>query len=314
MILHEFPDLKWLKSQIAQGFRNQQGWQNRALKNPGWPNVIIHSKVQQIYRPEIKGPLSIFVNLSGQSFCKVNNHRARIDDQFYFISNQQEHYDLIVDHSKPTETFNIHFGEYFSEEVFFSLVNPADQLLNAPFEKSQSTINFYNKLYPRDAYFNQILQNIALSSQLGSDAELYQEEQLQNLLVYLLQTHRQVLKQVARLPSVKAGTKIEIYRRLSYVLDYIHSHFERNIQLEELAQVACLSKYHFLRLFKMAFRGTPYQYLSQVRLEKAKELLKTTRLPIHQIALLTGFENSSSFSRLFRQKLKVYPSQYRQQV
>jgi len=116
---------------------------------------------------------------------------------------------------------------------------------------------------------------------------------------------------VQQLPPVKQSTKIELYKRLSYSMDYIHSGFCRAIELNTLAATACLSKYHFLRLFKLAYGLSPHQYIQQLRLEKAKQLLQDGSLAINDIADTLGFENSQSFSRLFFQRAGVYPSQYR---
>lgn len=61
MILHEFPDLTWLKSQIAHGFSNRLGWGNLQLNTEGFPSVVIHTKVRECFRPDIKGPFSFFL-------------------------------------------------------------------------------------------------------------------------------------------------------------------------------------------------------------------------------------------------------------
>jgi AraC family transcriptional regulator len=78
-----------------------------------------------------------------------------------------------------------------------------------------------------------------------------------------------------------------------------------------LAAEACLSKYHFLRLFRQAFGLSPYQYIQHLRIEKARGLLADPNLPITDLAGLLGFDNSQSFSRLFFQKTGLYPTQYR---
>ncbi len=131
------------------------------------------------------------------------------------------------------------------------------------------------------------------------------------LLLYLLNQHRDILKQLQKLTPVKKATKLEVYKRLSFAVDAIHAHATATIDLEALASTACLSKFHFLRLFKQAFGISPYQYIQQLRLEKATHLLKETSIPVSEIALILGYENSSSLSRLFHQRYHLYPTQYR---
>jgi AraC family transcriptional regulator len=137
------------------------------------------------------------------------------------------------------------------------------------------------------------------------------EEQLTDVVVYLLRMHANVQKEIKKLPVVKKSTQIEVYRRLCHSLDYMHSYYTREITLEELSKIACLSKYHYLRLFKSVFHHSPYQHLLHLRLEKAKQLLKTTRIPVTEISVLLGFQNITSFSRLFHQRYQHSPLRYR---
>jgi AraC family transcriptional regulator len=78
-----------------------------------------------------------------------------------------------------------------------------------------------------------------------------------------------------------------------------------------LATMACLSKYHFLRLFRMAYGNSPHQYIQQLRIEKARSILSRTDTPISDVADALGFVNSQSFSRLFAQRMGVSPTAYR---
>jgi AraC family transcriptional regulator len=93
-------------------------------------------------------------------------------------------------------------------------------------------------------------------------------------------------------------------------VDYVYSQSNQKLTLDELAQVACLSKFHFLRLFKSAFSKTPYEFINGVRIEKAKELLRNPELSVREIANQTGFDSSGSFSRAFFQTQGKYPTQF----
>jgi len=314
MIFHEFPDLSWLKHQIAQGFSNRLGWGNLPLDTEGFPSVIIHTKVRECFRPDIKGPFSFFLNIRGNSLCSVDRQTTRIDEDNYFVSNRSQLYTLQVEeNSTSTETFNIHFGEFFSESVLNALITPADRILDAGTEKQLSPVLFFNQLHRRDATFNALIQSI-LSSQkaLGPD-RLRFEEQLTALLSYYLQQHHHITKIVNNLPPVRKATRIELYKRLSRAMDVLRSRFCGTVSLDQLAAEACLSKYHFLRLFRQAYGLSPYQYIQELRIEKARDLLTDTVISVADIADILGFDNSQSFSRLFFQKMGLYPTQYRLQ-
>ena len=92
---------------------------------------------------------------------------------------------------------------------------------------------------------------------------------------------------------------------------FVDSHYDQPITLEHISGAAGFSPYHFIRLFHSAYRQTPHQYLMQRRIEKAKELLRATDLPIIEICYQVGFESLGSFSTLFRRVTGLPPSAYR---
>jgi AraC family transcriptional regulator len=314
MIFNEFPDLTWLKNQITQGFTNRLGWGNLPLDAEGFPSVIIHTKVSECFRPDIQGPFSFFLNIRGNSSCSVDKQTTRIDEDNYFVSNRSQSYTLQVEEgAHGTETFNIHFGEFFSESVFNSLVTPAHKILDAGREKQLSPVVFFNQLHRRDASFNALIHAIQISHKETGYNKLRFEEQLTSLLTYHLQQHQYITEMVNRLPPVRKATRVELYKRLSRAMDLLRLGFCGEINLDQLAAEACLSKYHFLRLFRMAFGLSPYQYMQHLRIEKARALLAGTAMPVTDVAMLLGFCNSQSFSRLFFQRMGLYPTQYRLQ-
>ncbi len=314
MIFHEFPDLTWLKSQIVQGFSNRLGWGNLPLNSEGFPSVIIHTKVSECFRPEIKGPFSFFLNIRGNALCSIDRQTTRIDEENYFVSNRSQLYTLQVEENAGgAETFNIHFGEFFSESVLNSLVTPADRILDAGTEKQLSPVAFFNQLHRRDATFNALIRSILTSYKETGFNPLRFDEQLTALLSYHLQQHRHIAGIVNNLPPVRKATRIELYKRLSRAMDMLRAGFCGEVSLDQLAAEACLSKYHFLRLFRLTYGLSPYQYIQHLRIEKARNLLANPHIPITDLAGLLGFENSQSFSRLFYQRMGLYPTQYRLQ-
>jgi AraC family transcriptional regulator len=100
-------------------------------------------------------------------------------------------------------------------------------------------------------------------------------------------------------------------RQLLQVFDYIHEHLERNIKLADLAGLLGMSQFHFCHLFKQSIGTSPYQYLLQQRVERAKQLLKQTDRSIVDIALGCGFNSHSHLSKQFRQLTGMTPKRYR---
>ena len=107
---------------------------------------------------------------------------------------------------------------------------------------------------------------------------------------------------------------MELYKRLSIARDYIQAHYCEEINLNELSKVACLSPYHFHRAFKRTFGITPKKYVTALRIERAKWLLKNRDSNVQSVCNEIGFKDVSSFTRLFSSYTKATPSAYRNQL
>jgi AraC family transcriptional regulator len=99
--------------------------------------------------------------------------------------------------------------------------------------------------------------------------------------------------------------------RLRRVLDYISAHVADEITLAELARIACLSTFHFARMFTLAIGVSPHRYVSRIRLENAMAEIAAGRLPLAQIALNARFSSQSSFTRAFHRATGMTPAEYR---
>jgi AraC-like DNA-binding protein len=104
---------------------------------------------------------------------------------------------------------------------------------------------------------------------------------------------------------------MELYRRLLRGKDYMDSFFGARAHLGEVAGKACLSPYHFHRLFREVFRETPNQYLQRKRLDYARRMLERGEQSVTDICLEVGFESITSFSALFRRNFGCSPREYR---
>ena len=99
--------------------------------------------------------------------------------------------------------------------------------------------------------------------------------------------------------------------RARHVSDYVETHLERSISLEDLARIAGLSPWHFLRQFKERFGCAPHAWVLRRRLERAKGLLSKGELPIKEVAGLAGFSDQSHLTRIFRRFLGTTPRVFR---
>ncbi|MCM3903366.1 MAG: AraC family transcriptional regulator [Pyrinomonadaceae bacterium] len=101
--------------------------------------------------------------------------------------------------------------------------------------------------------------------------------------------------------------------KLKRVTDWMAQHIAEDLNLDQLAAQAGLSKFHFDRLFKRALGLSPSRYQIDLRMNEARRLLRETRKSVLDVALDVGYTNPSHFAKLFRRENGLTPSEYRQQ-
>lgn len=117
----------------------------------------------------------------------------------------------------------------------------------------------------------------------------------------------------SRPPRLPRSTPLLPAKRLAAVFDHIETHFSEDLGLDELAAVACMSRFHFARAFKAATGEPPHRYLTGRRIREAKRLLATD-LPLAAIAAALGFADQSHFSARFRDWVGLSPSAFRKRL
>ena len=100
-----------------------------------------------------------------------------------------------------------------------------------------------------------------------------------------------------------------LYRRVVRAKLFIDEHYNSPIDLNNIADEACFSKYHFVRLFRSIYGKTPHQYLTDVRIKQAK-LLLADGATVARACFSVGFDSISSFTGLFRRRVGVTPAAF----
>jgi len=146
----------------------------------------------------------------------------------------------------------------------------------------------------------------ALKSELknpDSATQLFMDSAAQLIAIHLLKRHCRAQHQIAeatgRLPEL----------RLRQVKDYISDHLHLSISLNDLASVACVSPFHFCRLFKKATGKSPNQYVIIERMNKARNLLFAGS-PVSDTAIAVGYHSTGHFTNTFRRHTGFLPLQY----
>ena len=141
------------------------------------------------------------------------------------------------------------------------------------------------------------------SERPAAESHLFLDTALFHLVAILLASAGEA-RLLAPAPSVDD-------RRLQRAIDYAESHIDRAITVAELADVACISIYHFARVFRQTIGETPHRYIMVRRVERAKDLLRSTPMELSAVAAACGFASQSHMNDVFRAILDTTPLRYR---
>jgi AraC family transcriptional regulator len=181
---------------------------------------------------------------------------------------------------------------------------PADLILRCKEDllaRGASPPQMPNELSSQDPLLQQVILGVAARLREGAP-EIYAESAAQFLAMHLLVRH------AGHAPQ-KAAARDAL--RMQRVCDYMHAHLSEAVSLEDLAKVACLSRFHLIRMFKQVHGETPYQHLTRLRIERACQRLVSGGELVADIALDCGFTNQTHFAAAFRRLVGMSPRAYR---
>jgi AraC family transcriptional regulator len=168
-------------------------------------------------------------------------------------------------------------------------------------------------LLPRFAVFDPLLEQLATAVmaalRAGTTEPLYMDAIANTLAAHLALRHSSHSSSTRMLPRLTMrGPKMQ------RVVDYIEANLGMNLTLDAMAAEANISPVYFARAFKDVIGQSPHRYVIARRVERAKELLRNTDMPLAHVASTVGFFSPSHLSRWFRHHVGVRPGAYRRQV
>jgi AraC-like DNA-binding protein len=234
--------------------------------------------------------------LGGETECGIGTQRFTLPQHHYSLVNPDVEHDNVTRHWKHA-LFLI-----FDRHVLVETAWQVYRFLAQPVAFSEAMAPFSPEL---TATLHTLLQEVHQPDRPGR--RLFFETALIQLSVTLLRALRgnHTAKVLAAFDSRGHATQI------ARALDLIRNSFQQDLSLDDLARVAGMSRYHFLRCFKALVGATPYAYIMQTRLRAATALLRSSLHAITDIASECGFASPSHFGAVFRRAYHCSPSTYR---
>ncbi|MEM6265781.1 MAG: helix-turn-helix transcriptional regulator [Bacteroidota bacterium] len=127
-----------------------------------------------------------------------------------------------------------------------------------------------------------------------------------SLMSYLVKRYREFKNQEEETP--RGGMTQFTFKKIE---DYVFTNISSPISISELAELTGNSVYHFARTFRQTTGETPYQFISRLKINQAKELLINTEQKVIEVAMDVGFNDPGHFTRIFKRQLGVTPTEFR---
>jgi len=221
----------------------------------------------------VAGTLSIKTVKRGRAHWTTSESRFSVDEDSFLVLNQGQTYSLELKSVEPVQTYCVFLKPGFLEAVWSSTKRSAEGLL---LEEGVSSSGFFERLNPYEPTIRYQMGRI-WERKDDDLTELESEELFIDLAEALIRTQHVSKLEPFRLDLAKSATREEIHLRLNLGRDYILSNLHLPMKLEQIAAAACLSSFHFHRLFTTVFEQTPHSFVTYQRVERAKRLLSRTR-------------------------------------
>jgi AraC family transcriptional regulator len=276
-------------------------------------SALLHG-VGRSYRVErYRTTLSVKSVIRGAAYYTTPQGRYLVTEGSFLVLNCGQEYDLEFDGRGTTETLCPFFQPGFLEHVAHSLASPLGRQLDQ-IEADAPATDFCERLYPIQGPVASAFHRLRHGLATPEASDVWLEDQLYALAAGLVGVRAQVRHEIDRFPGGRRTTREELYRRLHRGRDFLASCYDQPVTVSEGAAAACLSPFHFHRMFKAAFGTTPMQFLQEHRLAVARRLLSTTDEPVTAICFAVGFESLGTFSWLFRKRFGLSPRQFRGKI
>ena len=275
-------------------------------------NIIFNARVRKSSCADHVGCLSIKTTFSGEEWYTINGVKTAVRKNSFLLLNEGQNYGSCIQSDTPVDSFSIFFQSRFASAVLRDVLTTEEKALDNPFDAGEP-LEFFQTLYSMNAELEGGIIELLQYLDLYGYATAAVDERLIFFLRHLIRKQRSQYKNVISVAAVKPSTRKEVYRRLCTAKDVMHSLFGEPLDLTQLSIYAGISVPQLVRQFKAVFGCTPHQYLIDVRLQYAVDLLTTTSLSIADITMACGLEDSSAFCRLFRKRYHSTPQSYRRQ-
>ncbi|UCD61524.1 MAG: helix-turn-helix transcriptional regulator [Flavobacteriaceae bacterium] len=265
---------------------------------------FILSNIKQLERKAYSASPSVKMVLSGNENYKVNGRHYTLDLKRFLIVDNNNKVEINIDADRDVKGVCIFPNKDLLNEVAKTRISSNESLLDNPFENDEISLVHNQFRYNENRTGRFLKHYVPAIIHLKKQSEALDfDDFYAGLAECMIDDQLALQGKLKNILSVKKATKEELYRRVANAKDYMDDNYNQKISLDDLVQEAFLSKYHFSRSFKAMFHLSPYQYLLQLRLKHARNLLSLD-YSYSEVSTLIGFSDGKNLRKAI-QKMEL---------
>ena len=264
--------------------------------------------VYSAYQDTQIGISGVSIVSSGHIFAPQNRSidrpNGRKDFLLFYVAKGSEH--ILLDR------------EIVMEEGSFVIFRPYEKQIHAQKDCGISEFYYIHFNAPESfdlfGFESSVIYSVAPSPQIN---DLFEEviEELQNKRPayekICVAKFFNILSLLERKNAKETAPLGQYVDKISFIIQKMNREYEKNYSLDDYAQMCCMGKFHFLRIFKGITGCSPIEYRNNIRIEHAKEMLTDTDDLIDEISRTVGYTSNVYFCDAFKTKVGISPTQYR---
>lgn len=272
-------------------------------KSPWNTNVVLNGRSKRFETLPSQGYLSIKTMARGVGRWHTSKGDHLVNEGTYLVLNKDQTYSVDINSREIAETFCVFFKPGFVEGVLRALTLDPDN------SRPINELRFFERLDFEDPWVSPLLPQIYGMARSSNSDSWEAEELMLRLAEGLIRSQSKANTEGLRLATASQAVREELHARLNKVRDRVLSEEFRALDLESMAEEACLSPFHFHRLFKQAFGETPLAFVNRNRLRVAKRLLEQG-WGTAETCSAVGLSSVPSFISWFRKAAGSTPGQF----
>jgi AraC family transcriptional regulator len=251
--------------------------------------------------------------IDGTEHYTVDQGCFKVTGGKFLLINPQQSHDVYLSAEKEITGICFNIDTAIINDVYHVSRASLAELLDEPEIIFSNQLEMHEQIYStRDSDLGLQLSEIAGVFTGGQDDSIFNCEQVYfNLAENLLKQQCLIHNTFNRIHAERTSTKKELFKRIEKARDMLESDLFTNMNMTEVAAAVAMSPFHFNRTFGQIYQVTPYQYVINRRLEKAKALLQNGNLTVGDIAHRIGYADLFSFSKSFKKAYKVSPTAFK---